>query len=142
MLLVVKIGGDILSKGFPKSVIDDIRSLLKEHQIILVHGGGDIVSEISDKLGHPPRFVTSPKGFRSRYTDKETSEIYTMVMAGKINKETVKALDKLLKDGKYRNKSHVVESAIKLINEIEKLEKTEKENSKEKRVKRGSGGGG
>ena len=32
------------------------------------------------------------RGFRSRYTDKETIEIYTMVMAGKINKQIVLAL--------------------------------------------------
>ena len=31
----------------------------------------------------------SPGGVRSRYTDKETSEIYTMVMSGKINKAIV-----------------------------------------------------
>jgi acetylglutamate/LysW-gamma-L-alpha-aminoadipate kinase len=36
----------------------------------------------------------SPRGFRSRYTDKETAEIYTMVMAGKINKEIVSSLQK------------------------------------------------
>jgi acetylglutamate/LysW-gamma-L-alpha-aminoadipate kinase len=34
----------------------------------------------------------SPEGFRSRYTDKETVEIYTMVMAGKLNKQIVLAL--------------------------------------------------
>src|SRR5439155_816019 len=28
----------------------------------------------------------SPGGVRSRYTDKETADIYTMVMSGKINK--------------------------------------------------------
>jgi acetylglutamate/LysW-gamma-L-alpha-aminoadipate kinase len=92
MLLVVKIGGDILKEGFPQSLSKDISQLIEKNQIILVHGGGDIVSEISKKLGHPPRFVTSPKGFRSRYTDKKTAEIYTMVMAGKINKEVVSAL--------------------------------------------------
>lgn len=36
--------------------------------------------------------MVSPKGFRSRYTDRETVEIFTMVMAGKINKEIVSAL--------------------------------------------------
>jgi Acetylglutamate kinase len=35
----------------------------------------------------------SPEGFRSRYTDKETIEIYTMVMAGKLNKQIVLALE-------------------------------------------------
>jgi acetylglutamate/LysW-gamma-L-alpha-aminoadipate kinase len=59
-----------------------------------VHGGGDIVTDVATKLGHPPRFVTSPKGFRSRYTDRETVEIFCMVMAGKINKQIVSTLQR------------------------------------------------
>lgn len=92
MVIVVKFGGDLLDNELPKELIDDLDALKKEHQVILVHGGGDIVTEISTKLGHEPKFVTSPRGFRSRYTDKETAEIYTMVMAGKVNKEVVSAL--------------------------------------------------
>ena len=34
----------------------------------------------------------SPGGVRSRYTDKETAEIYTMVMSGKMNKAIVQML--------------------------------------------------
>ncbi|MCW4027862.1 MAG: [LysW]-aminoadipate/[LysW]-glutamate kinase, partial [Candidatus Bathyarchaeota archaeon] len=37
-------------------------------------------------------FITSPSGIRSRYTDKETVEIYAMVMAGRINKAIVRWL--------------------------------------------------
>ncbi len=92
MLFTVKIGGDLLKEGFPDGLASEIRDLTEEHRVILVHGGGDIVTEISEKLGHPPRFVTSPRGFRSRYTDEETAKIYTMVMAGKINKEIVSVL--------------------------------------------------
>ena len=36
----------------------------------------------------------SPSGIRSRYTDKETSEIFTMVMSGRINKAIVQMLQK------------------------------------------------
>ncbi|MEM0313404.1 MAG: [LysW]-aminoadipate/[LysW]-glutamate kinase, partial [Candidatus Bathyarchaeia archaeon] len=61
-------------------------------RIVLVHGGGDEVTEIASKLGKEQKFVTSPEGFRSRYTDRETVEIYTMVIAGKINKQVVLAL--------------------------------------------------
>ena len=94
MIIVVKIGGDLLSSGPQQRLIDEVARLRRIHEIVLVHGGGDIVTEISEKLGHPPKFVVSPKGFRSRYTDKEASGIYTMVMAGKINKEIVSALQK------------------------------------------------
>ena len=41
-----------------------------------------------------PKFVTSPSGIKSRYTDKETAEIFTMVMAGRINKTIVQMLQK------------------------------------------------
>jgi acetylglutamate/LysW-gamma-L-alpha-aminoadipate kinase len=57
-----------------------------------VHGGGAEVTEISSKLGKQQQFIMSPEGFRSRYTDKETIDIYTMVMAGKLNKQIVLAL--------------------------------------------------
>ena len=92
MIIVVKIGGDLLADGLPNHLSSELESLVKEHCIVLVHGGGDIVTEISTRLGHKPRFVTSPRGFRSRYTDRETVEIYTMVMAGKINKDIVSDL--------------------------------------------------
>lgn len=92
MILVVKVGGDILVGGPPKGLIGELEELSRDHRLVLVHGGGDIVTEISNRLGHEPRFVTSPRGFRSRYTDKNAIEIYTMVMAGKINKEIVSAL--------------------------------------------------
>lgn len=93
MRIVVKAGGDLLKEGLPEELVADLVRLSKEHQIVLVHGGGDIVTEIATKLDHPPEFVVSPKGFKSRYTDLETSKIFTMVMAGKINKEIVNVLE-------------------------------------------------
>jgi acetylglutamate/LysW-gamma-L-alpha-aminoadipate kinase len=94
MFVVMKAGGDLLVNGFPSALALEIKALGAEHRFVMVHGGGDIVTDISTKLGHPPRFVMSPRGFKSRYTDKQTAEIYTMVMAGKINKEIVSALQK------------------------------------------------
>ena len=94
MLIVVKVGGSIL-KEVPPEVVSDIKNVLSEHQLVLVHGGGKGVTEIASKLGKEQKFVFSPKGFRSRYTDKETMEIFTMVMAGRINKKLVSALQKL-----------------------------------------------
>lgn len=93
MLIVVKVGGSIL-KQVPPEIVTDIKNVLSEHQLVLVHGGGKGVTEIATKLGKEQKFVFSPKGFRSRYTDKETMEIFTMVMAGKINKKLVSALQK------------------------------------------------
>lgn len=92
MLLVVKLGGSILREGASSELISDLKALAKENNIVLVHGGGAEVTEIAAKLGKEQKFIVSPEGFRSRYTDKETMEIFTMVMAGKINKQIVAAL--------------------------------------------------
>ena len=92
MLFVVKMGGSILKKGASSDLVSDLKTLLGENKAVLVHGGGVEVTEIASKLGKEQKFIVSPEGFRSRYTDKETIEIYSMVMAGKINKQIVLAL--------------------------------------------------
>ena len=94
MLLVVKLGGSILKTGTQLKLIEDIKKILESYQIVFVHGGGAEVTEIASKLGKEQKFVVSPQGFRSRFTDKETIEIFTMVMAGKMNKNIVLALQK------------------------------------------------
>ena len=95
MLLVIKIGGSILKEGASHDLVADLKFVLAENQVVLVHGGGAEVTEIAGKLGKQQQFIMSPEGFRSRYTDKETIEIYTMVMAGKINKQIVLAMQSL-----------------------------------------------
>jgi len=92
MLLVVKMGGSILKKGASSELVSDLKTLANEHKLVLVHGGGAEVTETAAKLGKEQQFIVSPQGFRSRYTDKETIEVFTMVMAGKINKQIVLAL--------------------------------------------------
>ena len=91
-LIVLKIGGDIYKEGLSESLIDDVKEAFLHGGIIIVHGGGDEVTKIAERLGKKQVFVTSPSGIRSRYTDKETVEIYTMVMAGRINKLIVQQL--------------------------------------------------
>ena len=92
MLLVIKMGGSILKEGASTDLVTDLKEVAKANKVILVHGGGVEVTEIASKLGKKQKFIISPEGFRRRYTDKETIEIYTMVMAGKINKQIVLAL--------------------------------------------------
>ena len=92
MLLVIKMGGSILKEGASQDLVADLKEVAKTNKVVLVHGGGVEVTEIASKLGKEQKFIISPEGFRSRYTDKETIEIYTMVMAGKINKQIVLAL--------------------------------------------------
>jgi acetylglutamate/LysW-gamma-L-alpha-aminoadipate kinase len=91
MLLVVKTGGRVLDQAL-SNIVSDVHNLTSTHDIVFVHGGGIAVTEIATKLGKEQRFITSPSGFRSRYTDRETVDIYTMVMAGKLNKDIVAQL--------------------------------------------------
>lgn len=93
MRILIKAGGSLLKDLAYLELVSDLKTLAVEHNLILVHGGGFQVTEIATKLGKEQTFLISPQGFRSRYTDKETMEIFTMVMAGKINKQLVLALE-------------------------------------------------
>ena len=93
-MIVVKAGG---GEGLDMdAVCADVAELVAQgEQIVLVHGGSHETNVISEKLGHPPRFVTSVSGHSSRYTDRETLEIFAMVTAGRINKLLVERLQQL-----------------------------------------------
>lgn len=91
-MIVLKIGGDVFKRGLNKHLAEDIKRTLGKNKLIVVHGGGDEVTEVAERLGKKQIFITSPKGVRSRYTDRETVEIYTMVMAGRVNKAVVRWL--------------------------------------------------
>lgn len=93
--LVIKVGG---SAGINYDLVcDDIAQLVKDGaRIVLVHGGSDETNKISTQLGKPPRVLTSPQGYTSRYTDSETLDIFSMVYAGKMNTRIV---ERLLKRG-------------------------------------------
>lgn len=86
---MLKVGGSIIKKGLNSSIVTDIQKILGTERLVIVHGGGDEVTRIAENLGKHQRFIVSPSGIRSRYTDEETIKIYTMVMTGKINKEIV-----------------------------------------------------
>jgi len=92
-VLIIKVGG---AKGIDYDLLcDDVATLWKEKKpLVLVHGGSSLTDEISEKLGHPPRYVTSVSGFQSRFTDRETLEIFEMVYCGKMNKGIVERLQR------------------------------------------------
>jgi [amino group carrier protein]-L-2-aminoadipate 6-kinase len=93
-MIVVKAGG---SKGTDlAAVCADVAGLVHGgERVVLVHGSSHETNVLSDRLGHPARFVTSTSGHTSRYTDRTTIEIVTMVSAGKINKLIVERLQGL-----------------------------------------------
>ena len=93
-MIVIKTGG---GEGVnTEAVCADVANLVGQgSQTVLVHGGSHETNTIAQKLGSPPRFVTSVSGHTSRYTDRQALEIYTMVVAGRINKHLVVRLQRL-----------------------------------------------
>ncbi|MCB9837739.1 MAG: [LysW]-aminoadipate kinase [Phycisphaeraceae bacterium] len=93
-MTVIKIGG---GEGI------DLAPILEEfaqriaggERIVLVHGGSHETNVLSERLGCPPRTITSPGGQVSRRTDRQTLDIFTMVYAGRINKRVVEDLRRL-----------------------------------------------
>ena len=92
-MITIKIGGSVVNDLHP-SIVDDIKKVIGQEEVILVHGGGKEVTKVTEQLGKEPKFVVSPGGVKSRYTDLETAEIFTMVMSGRINKTIVRMLQK------------------------------------------------
>jgi [amino group carrier protein]-L-2-aminoadipate 6-kinase len=92
-VIVIKVGG---SAGIDlEKLCDDFADLVKAgKQPVMIHGANVEATEISHKLGHPPRFVTSVSGYESRYTDEQTMNILLMVYSGKVNKRIVELLQK------------------------------------------------
>jgi len=92
--LVVKLGG---TEGVDFSAIcQDVAALHAEGwRLVLVHGGSAEANALGEALGHPPRFVTSPSGFTSRYTDRKTLEIFAAAVNGRVNTLLVEQLQML-----------------------------------------------
>jgi acetylglutamate/LysW-gamma-L-alpha-aminoadipate kinase len=90
-VIVIKIGG---TEGVDFSAIcQDVASLHQSGQkLVLVHGGSAEANLIGEAVGYPPRFLTSPSGFTSRYTDRRTLEIFMMAVNGKVNTLLVEQL--------------------------------------------------
>ncbi len=90
-MIVVKTGG---SRGINLDyVLEDLAR--QTEPLVLVHGASDELNRISEQLGKPPRMVTSPSGYTSRYTDPETLDIFNMVYCGKLNTRIVEKLQQL-----------------------------------------------
>ncbi len=85
-LIVLKIGGSVA--GEDVAALDAIASLDDAgHSVVVVHGGGPLVSEWSERLGQETRFV---RGLR--VTDESTRDIALAVLGGLANARIVAAL--------------------------------------------------
>jgi acetylglutamate/LysW-gamma-L-alpha-aminoadipate kinase len=83
-IIVVKLGG---TEGVDFSTIcaDAAEFLAQGQKLVLVHGGSAEANALGQALGTPPKFITSPTGYTSRYTDRTTLEVFLMAVNGKVN---------------------------------------------------------
>jgi acetylglutamate/LysW-gamma-L-alpha-aminoadipate kinase len=83
-ITVVKLGG---TEGVDfLAICQDASELLNQGQkLVFVHGGSAEANALGESLGTPPKMITSPSGYTSRYTDRKTLEIFLMAVNGKVN---------------------------------------------------------
>jgi acetylglutamate kinase len=88
-VFVVKYGGAVMERApLAEPFAHDLALLrLVGIHVVIVHGGGPQVTEVSSRLGIDARFVDG-----IRVTDHETLDVATMVLAGKLNTQVVGSL--------------------------------------------------
>ncbi|MFT4049691.1 MAG: acetylglutamate kinase [Solirubrobacterales bacterium] len=89
--IVIKYGGaamveDSLRESFARDVV--LLKYVGMHPVI-VHGGGNEISEQMDKQGLEVKFVDG-----LRVTDEETVDVAKMVLIGKVNKDIVRRINR------------------------------------------------
>ncbi len=86
---VVKIGGTTFDDHGDNFVVADIVALQRlGRRMVVVHGGGKLVTEWLDRQGVETRFVRG-----ERVTDRPALEVATAVLGGLVNKEIVAAIN-------------------------------------------------
>jgi acetylglutamate kinase len=88
-IVVIKVGGAVMnSADLSRSFAGDV-SLLQHAGVnpVVVHGGGPQMTELSERLGLVSSFIDGV-----RVTDRDTLDVATMVLAGKVNTELVASL--------------------------------------------------
>lgn len=89
MIIIKAGGGKSINWNY---IAEDLATLTKREQVVLVHGAGATRDEIAEKMDAPTKTITSPSGITSVYTDKKALEIFLMVYAGLVNKTVVATL--------------------------------------------------
>ena len=85
--IVIKIGGSTL--GQHDTTLEDLITLQKRgDNLVVVHGGGKIITEWLSKQGAVTKFVQG-----ERVTDKISLEVVTAVLCGLVNKQIVADLN-------------------------------------------------
>lgn len=89
-MIVIKLGGGGLD---PDPLLAELAAL--DEPWILVHGGNVELSELQERLGEGPEFLTSPSGHESRRTDATTLANIQRTYRGRINNDLVLRLQNL-----------------------------------------------
>ncbi len=92
-MFVLKIGG---AAGLDhEALCQDIAALWRSGaQLVIVHGGSADTDVLAQQLNHAPRTIVTPSGHHSRYTDRQTLEIFAMATA-RLNRLLVERLQQL-----------------------------------------------
>jgi acetylglutamate kinase len=86
-ITVIKIGGSTFNSG--DTTIEDIVALQKKkHPMVVVHGGGNTVTDWLKRQGVATKFVRG-----ERVTDLGSLAVVTAVLAGLVNKEIAAAIN-------------------------------------------------
>ncbi|ERH09868.1 MAG: N-acetylglutamate kinase/N2-acetyl-L-aminoadipate kinase [halophilic archaeon J07HX64] len=91
--VVVKIGG--ARAVDPAGALGGVAELLDSesgYDAVLTHGGSTAVDETLERLGIDPEYVETPSGVVGRFTDRETMEVFEMVLPGRLNTDLVAGL--------------------------------------------------
>jgi acetylglutamate kinase len=81
MMILVKLGGEVVDGTGLPDIARDLAALQREgHQLVVTHGGGPQATSLQKRLGIEPRMV----GGR-RITDDATLTIIKMAVAGQVN---------------------------------------------------------
>ncbi len=90
-VFVIKLGGEVmLNEKVLNAVVQDIILLnCVNIKVVVLHGGGQEISDAMKKFGKTPEFVEG-----LRITDEETMDIVKMVLVGKINSKLVATINR------------------------------------------------
>ncbi|MCS7311646.1 MAG: acetylglutamate kinase [Acidobacteria bacterium] len=88
--VVLKVGGRLLDEATWPAVVTEVADLRdRGHAVVIVHGGGPEITEMSARLGLKARFVHG-----RRVTDSSTLAVVEMVLSGVINRRLVGGLQR------------------------------------------------
>ncbi len=120
---VVKLGGSTLE--YQRAVLQDIIWLHELGvKVVLVHGGGPLITAWLQKLNIPTRFEQG-----LRVTDAQTLEVVRMVLCGQINQELVALTSEMGGDGVglcgtdgHMVQAHIANERLGLVGEIDTID--------------------